>query len=273
MVYQRLAFFVSDRTGITAESLGNMVLTQFDAFEFQRETIPFVDTQEKAKEVIARIYERSLTVKFRPLVFSSIVDESVRALFKVDYAFCIDFFETFVGRIERELKQHATPHIGLTHSVVDESVYDRRIHAINFSLNHDDGLTLKNLDEADVILVGVSRSGKTPTCLYLALQYGICAANYPLTPEDLEGADLPQSLALYRRKLFGLTIDVDRLHNIRSERRANSRYASLGNCRFEVDRAEAIFRQHGVPFISTTHRSIEEISAKIIHKTAIQRRF
>lgn len=273
MTYQRSVFFISDRTGITAESLGNMILTQFDVFEFQRETIPFVDSKAKAAQVIAKIYACSLVDQFRPLIFSSIVDQSVRTLFKVDYALCIDFFETFIGRIEEELRQHATLHVGLTHSVTNESMYDRRIHAINFSLNHDDGITLKDLDEADVILVGVSRSGKTPTCLYLALQYGICAANYPLTPEDLESAALPSSLMPYHHKLFGLTIDADRLHSIRSERRSNSHYASLDNCRFEIGRAENMFRAHALPYISTTHRSIEEISAKIMHQTGIQRRF
>ncbi|QQS16498.1 MAG: kinase/pyrophosphorylase [Neisseriales bacterium] len=273
MTYRRSVFFVSDRTCITAESLGNMLLTQFNTFEFQRETIPFVDSKEKASEVIAKIYACSLADQFRPLVFSSIVDKSVRLLFKVDYALCIDFFESFIGRIEEELRQNATLHVGLTHSVADESVYDHRIQAINFSLNHDDGITLKDLDEADVILVGVSRSGKTPTCLYLALQYGINAANYPLTPEDLQSAALPHSLMPHLRKLFGLTIDPNRLHHIRNERRSNSHYASLDNCHFEVGRAESMFRKHDLPFISTTHRSIEEISAKIIHQTGIQRRF
>lgn len=273
MPHRRSAFFVSDRTGITAESLGHTLLTQFDTLEFKRETIPFIDTPEKADEVAARIRERAANDHIRPLVFTSIVNPEVRARLKIDNALCIDFFDTFIAEIEAELGQKASLSVGKAHGMVNEEKYDHRIEAVNFSLNHDDGVKLKDLDEADVILVGVSRSGKTPTCLYLALQYGIRAANYPLTPEDLGSPTLPKVLLTYRHKLFGLTIDPARLHHIRSERRPDSKYASLDNCHFEVNEAESMFRFHGVPFISTTHKSIEEIASTIMHKAALGRRF
>ncbi len=272
MPHRRSAFFVSDRTGITAEAMGSTLLTQFEQ-EFKRETIPYVDTVEKAEEVVATIRERAGSDHHRPLLFTSIVDPAIRAVFKVDCALSIDFFETFIGQIENELGQKPSLLVGKTHGLVNEERYDYRMAAVNFSLDHDDGVKLKDLEEADVILVGVSRSGKTPTCLYLALQYGIKAANYPLTPEDLDCPTLPKMLLPFRQKIFGLTIDPQRLHNIRTERRRDSRYASMDNCRYEVNEAESMFRQHGIPFISTTHKSIEEISTTIMLKAGLTRRF
>lgn len=273
MPHRRAAFFISDRTGITAESLGQTLLTQFDSMEFVRETIPFIDTVEKAQAVATRIRECAEQDHLRPLVFTSIINPEVRQVMKLENALVIDFFETFIGELETELGQSASLSIGKAHGMVSEERYDYRIQAVNFSLHHDDGVKLKDLDEADVILVGVSRSGKTPTCLYLALQYGIKAANYPITPEDLGSTTLPKLLLAYRSKLFGLTIDPARLHHIRSERRPDSRYASLENCRLEVNEVEAMFRQHAVPFISTTHKSIEEIATTILHKATLERHF
>ena len=273
MPHRRSAFFISDRTGITAESLGQTLLTQFDTFEFKRETVPFIDTVEKAYALAERIRERADHDHHKPLVFTSIVNPEIRRVLKVDTAFVIDFFESFIGQLESELGQHASLTMGMAHGMVNEEKYDYRIEAVNFSMNHDDGVKLKDLAEADVILVGVSRSGKTPTCLYLALQYGIKAANYPLTPEDLDTPTLPKILLPYRNKLFGLTIDPARLHFIRSERRPDSKYASPENCRFEVNEAESMFRHHAVPCISTTHKSIEEIATTIMHKATLQRRF
>jgi len=273
MPHRRSAFFVSDRTGITAESLGNTLLTQFDTEEFKRETIPFIDTVEKAQELARRIDEVAQEDHEKPLVFTSIIKADVRAALNINSALVIDFFETFIGELEKELGEKATMEVGKAHGMSNEEKYDHRIEAVNYSLNHDDGVKLKDLDEADVILVGVSRSGKTPTCLYLALQYGIKAANYPLTPEDLNSPTLPKMLLPFKNKIFGLTIDPNRLHFIRSERRPDSRYASMDNCRREVNEAESMFRHHSVPFISTTHKSIEEIASTIMHKAHLGRRF
>ncbi len=274
MPNRRSAYFVSDRTGITAESFGAALLTQFDTVEFKRETIPFVDTVEKAEELVAQIRKMADTDLHRPLVFLSIVNPAVRAAVQVeDCALVIDFFDTFIAPLETELGTKANFTVGKRHGIGSEEEYDHRIDAVNFSLNHDDGVKLKDLAEADVILVGVSRSGKTPTCLYLALQYGIKAANYPLTPEDLSSPTLPKMLLPYRQKIFGLTIDPQRLHHIRSERRPDSKYAAVDNCRKEVNEAESMFRHHGVPFISTTHKSIEELASTILHHAKLTRRF
>jgi regulator of PEP synthase PpsR (kinase-PPPase family) len=273
MPHRRSAFFVSDRTGLTAESLGYTLLTQFDMFDFKRETIPFVDTVEKAQAVAARIRDCASRDQHRPLVFSSIVNAEVREAVKVDCALCIDFFESFIDRIEHELHQKAALSVGKAHGVVNEEKYDHRIEAVNYSLNHDDGVKPRGLDQADVILIGVSRSGKTPTSLYLALQYGIKAANYPLTPEDLGQDGLPEMLLKHRQKLFGLTIEPMRLHQIRTERRRDSTYASLDNCRNEIARAETLFRQHNIPFIPATHKSIEEIAVTIMTQAGLARKF
>lgn len=274
MPNRRSAFFVSDRTGITAESLGHSLLTQFAELDFKRDTVPFIDTPDKAHELTLRIIETAKQDHHRPLVLLSIVDPAVRKAIDVDHcAKVIDFFETFLTPLEQELGHQAVRSVGKSHGIGNEETYHHRIDAVNFSVNHDDGVKPRDIDEADVVLVGVSRSGKTPTCLYLALQYGIRAANYPLTPEDFTQPTLPKILQQHRHKLFGLTITPERLSHIRAERRPNSTYASLENCRFEVNEAEAMMRQQGVPFVSTTHKSIEEIATTVMHNAHLSRRF
>ena len=186
---------------------------------------------------------------------------------------CIrDRFQTFVAPLEQELQVKSTHTIGRIHNVVDSEEYKNRIEAINYSLAHDDGQSHKNLAEADVILVGVSRSGKTPTSLYLAMQYGIKAANYPLIPDDFERGKLPSALPPFKHKLFGLTITPERLSEIRNERRAGSKYAALENCRYEVNEAERMMRREGIRWLSSTTKSIEEISTTILQEIKPDRR-
>lgn len=270
----RHAFFVSDRTGITSEGLGDALLNQFEQFQFKRTTFPFVDSVEKAREVVRKINEVATQSENNPLVFSSIVDQTTRDLIKSSTATHFDFYDAFITNLENELQVKATQAVGRTHGISNTEAYDARMDAVNFTLNHDDGISSKELQLADVILVGVSRSGKTPTCLYLALQYGIRAANYPLTPDDLGlgSSELPKMLKPYRHKLFGLTIEPARLHHIRTERRPNSKYASIENCRSEINEAESMFRQHGIEFLSTTHKSVEELAASILQQTGLERR-
>ncbi|MFD1244726.1 posphoenolpyruvate synthetase regulatory kinase/phosphorylase PpsR [Paralysiella testudinis] len=269
----RHAFFISDRTGITAESMGEALLNQFDGIEFKRATYPFVDTEAKARETVALVNQVAANAAERPLIFSSIVDEDIRKIVKTSAGLHLSFFDAFMGELETELSLRANHQIGRTHGIQDTERYDARMEAVNFSISHDDGVSDKDLQKADVILVGVSRSGKTPTCLYLALQYGIRAANYPLTPDDLDSTNLPRMLKPFKHKIYGLTIEPQRLHHIRSERRPDSRYASIENCRFEVNEAESMFRQHNIPFTNTTHKSIEELAASILIATKLQRRF
>ena len=272
MSSKRSVFFVSDGTGLTAESLGQSMITQFDDVSFNRITIPFIDSIEKANAAVGEIRVASEGDGNRPIVFSTLVDAELRSIIHSVDALLLDFFEIFIGPLERELGAKSNHRVGRSHSASNSFTYDARIEAINYTMAHDDGITEKNLSEAEVILVGVSRSGKTPTSLYLALQFGIKAANYPLIPEDIGLMKLPPALQPFKRKMFGLTILPERLRRIREERRPGSKYAALDNCRFEVSAAEALMRSHGIPILNSTDKSIEEISTTILHQAHLVRR-
>lgn len=266
----RPVFYVSDGTGITAETIGHSLLTQFSGFSFQTDRISFVDDAEKAHDAADRIRRAGQKLGVRPIVVNSCVDPQLSTVLAESGALMLDVFAPFIEPLERELGAARQSRVGQAHGLVDFETYHRRINAMNFALTHDDGIAL-NYDEADVILVAVSRAGKTPTCVYLALHYGVRAANYPLTDQDLETDRLPPRLRPYRRKLFGLTIDPERLHQIRQERRPNSGYANLETCRSEVAAAEAMFQVERVPTLSTTNKSIEEISSKVLSTLGLQR--
>jgi [pyruvate, water dikinase]-phosphate phosphotransferase / [pyruvate, water dikinase] kinase len=266
----RTAFYISDGTAITSEVFGHALLTLFPA-QFEHVTIPFVETVEMAEQVKQRINDRYKTTGQRPLIFQTFVDDTVRNIINSSNGICYDFLNAFVEPIQQELGVAPVPKTHRTHSI-HEQTYDFRIDAVNFALANDDGSNLKNYDQADIILVGVSRSGKTPTSLYLALQYGIKAANYPFVEEDMQQLHLPDVLKRNKEKLFGLTITPERLSQIREQRRANSRYASLRQCQLELTEVENLYRYEQIPFLNSTQLSIEEISAKIIAKTGLKRR-
>jgi len=270
--HNRTVFFVSDGTGITAEMLGHSLLTQFEGIEFTQVVVPFVDTAEKAQECLARIEEVKARSQARPIVFCTLIDESVRSMLRRADALVLDFFEGFINPLEVEFRTRSSHAVGRSHSVAHNKEYQDRIEAVNFALAHDDGLGSRELARADVILVGVSRSGKTPTCLYMAMQFGIKAANYPLTPDDFERAELPGAVAPLVGKLFGLTITPERLSEIRHERRPDSRYARLENCRYEVEEAEKLMRRYGIEWLNSTTRSIEEIATKVLQAVKLERR-
>ncbi len=265
----RTVFFVSDRTGITAEILGRTLLSQFPGIGLRKRTLPFIDTLDKAKRARAEIDAIAGRDGQRPIVFSTLIDDKVRAVVLSANALCLDLFEGFIRRLEDELGRVSSHTLGLTHGIADELAYQRRMDAINYTLTHDDGAATPDYAQADVILTGVSRSGKTPTCLYLALQYGVFAANYPLTAEDLGTQKLPAALTSHRGKLYGLTISPERLFRIRNERRPGSRYASLDTCRQEVRAAETLFREARIPYLDTTMMSVEEIAVSILHATGL----
>jgi regulator of PEP synthase PpsR (kinase-PPPase family) len=269
--YERTVFYVSDGTGITSETLGHSVMTQFSSLRMRKETIPFIDSADRAREAVARINEAGRRDGKRPIVFSTLVDPAVNAQMKHAQALILDLFESFVVPLEQELGIPSSHSIGRSHNIADSETYQRRIEAINFALAHDDGQSAKGLAAADVILVGVSRSGKTPTSLYLAMQYGIKAANYPLIPEDFERGELPSALPAHRGKIFGLSIAPERLAEVRHERRPNSRYAALDNCRHEVIAAEQMMRREGIRWLSSTTKSIEEIAATILQEVGLVR--
>ena len=261
----RSVFFVSDGTGITAETFGNSILAQFSA-KPRHVRRPFIDSAEKAWSVVEEINRTAAHEGKRPIVFITLVNDDVRNI--VAGADCkgmvLDMFRAFVEPLEDEFGMKSNHRVGRFSDAAKSEEYHDRIEAINFSLAHDDGQSAKNLASADVILVGVSRSGKTPTSLYLAMQHGIKAANYPLIPEDFDRGQIPSTLAPFKKKCFGLTIDPDRLSQIRNERRPGSKYASIENCRAEVREAEAMMRREGISWLSSTHKSIEEIATTIL---------
>ena len=262
----RTVYFVSDGTGITAETFGNAILAQFELTP-RRVRLPFVDSVDKAHQVVRQINHSATVEGRRPLVFLTVVNEEVLAVIKQQCkGMMMDMFGTFVEPMEEELGIKSNHRVGRFSDVSKSREYHDRIEAINFSLAHDDGQSNQDLESSDVILVGVSRSGKTPTSLYLAMQQGMKASNYPLIPEDFDRRKLPPALMPHRKKLFGLTIAPERLSEIRNERRPNSRYASLQNCREEVAAAEAMMRREGIRWLSTTTKSIEEISATILQE-------
>ena len=267
---RRSAFYISDRTGITAEMLGHSLLTQFEEVSFDETTLPFIDTPEQAIEAVNQINQACECDGDRPLIFSTLVNSKLSSIVKTADALYIDCFQVFIAPMEAELKLKSNHSVGKSHSNRG-SGYVKRMDAVNFALAYDDGQTVKDMQEADVILVGVSRCGKTPTCLYLGMQFGIKAANFPLIPEDFERFSLPSTLDKFRHKLFGLTIKADRLVRIRNERRPDSKYASLRNCETEVRLSEALMRQENIDFLDTTSRSIEELATVIMKRAKLKR--
>ncbi len=264
MTSLRTVFFVSDGTGITAETFGSSVMAQFDSVKFRHRRLPFVDSIDKAESAVREIHQQAQADGARPIVFSTLVNPAIAERVHRAQALHLDLFSTFVAPLEAELGFKSSHAIGRFHHATDTDSYRNRIEAINFSLAHDDGQSAKNLVDAQVILIGVSRSGKTPTSLYLSMQYGIKVANYPLIPEDFERGQLPEPIRAFKSKCFGLTIDPMRLADIRNERRPGSRYASIENCRSEVSAAESMMQREGIRWLSTTTKSIEEIATTVL---------
>lgn len=269
---KRSVFFVSDRTGITAEMLSNTLLSQFEQVHFEKYSLPFIDTPEKAHEAVYKINDIAEQDGVPPLIFNTLVDDEIRNIISDSDGVPFDFFDTFIKPLEQELGIQSSHAVGRSHGHGEYNSHKARLDAVNFALHNDDGSTLRNLEAADIILVGVSRTGKTPTCLYMALHYGILAANYPITDDELETDMLPKPLKPYRRKLFGLTIDPERLQQVRSERRPGTEYATLKQCQHEVRNVEEMFRYQNIPFINTSTMSIEESCTSIMHLTGLKRR-
>ncbi|CAE6491530.1 MAG TPA: kinase/pyrophosphorylase [Nitrosomonas nitrosa] len=269
--HKRTVFYVSDRTGITAETLGHSLLTQFDGIEWEKINVPFLDDIAKAHRLVERINHAAKLDGYRPLVFSTLLKPDILEVIRQANCRVYDFFETFISSIEEELHQPFVRIAGRSHGLQYHLKYFKRIAAINYVLAHDDGVNPKNFTEADIILVGVSRTGKTPTCLYLALQYGIAAANYPLTQDDMPKMQLPKILEPIKDKLFGLTLSASQLHLIRQERRPNSQYAALTQCQREIQWQESLFQLFDIPYLDTTNISIEEISATILDRRGLKR--
>ncbi|EXA60811.1 kinase/pyrophosphorylase family protein [Acinetobacter baumannii 348935] len=269
---QRSVFFISDGTAITAETLGHSLLAQFPHVDFDIHIIPYISSEEAAMNVVTEINERAQKDGQKPLVFDTLVDPYVRDIINTANAVNLDVFEGLISKLSEELGTEPTTLVGQTHAVTDSASYKARIDAVHFALDNDDGARTRHYDKADLILIGVSRSGKTPTSIYLSLQFGIRVANYPLTEEDLDYNRLPAVLRPHKNKLFGLMIDAERLVAIRTERKANSRYASFSQCQMELRAIEGIYISEGIKYLNVSEMSIEEISTRVLQMTGLKRR-
>lgn len=267
---KRSVFFVSDRTGITVEGLGRSLLTQFPDFNFSYRKFPFVDTEQQIQVIAEEIRQAGIQEEEPVLVFCSLVDDSMRDTLARTGAHVIELYSTYAETLERALGRPYARTKGRTHGMGDEETYQQRMDAVNFTLNHDDGLKTQDLERADIVLLGVSRCGKTPTSLYLAMQYHLLVANYPLLDDDLDADHLPTCLESHRHLLFGLSISPERLSRIRQQRRPNSHYASLEQCRHEVARAEVLYRGEQISYLQTTAVSVEEIATLILQKRGLR---
>ncbi len=269
---KRSVFFISDGTAITAETLGHSLLAQFPNVDFDIHIIPYISSEESAMNVVAEINLRAEQDGQLPLVFDTLVDPYVRDIINTANAVNLDVFEGLISKLSDELGTPPTTLVGQTHAVTDSESYKARIDAVHFALDNDDGARTRHYDKADLILIGVSRSGKTPTSIYLSLQFGIRVANYPLTEEDLDDNRLPAVLRPHKHKLFGLMIDAERLVAIRTERKAGSRYASFNQCQMELRAIEGIYISEGLKYLNVSEMSIEEISTRILQMTGLKRR-
>lgn len=262
-------FLVSDSTGITAERLAHSLLLQFQTVDFELRSFRYIDTLEKVTELCREIEQTARNTNTKPLVLSTLADGRLRAALQFVDAHVLDIMGAFLTPLEEILGCQAVPAVGLTHGQGQQDTYKQRMDAVTYALLHDDGGVQSHYDRADLILIGVSRSGKTPTSVYLAMQYGLYVANYPLVEEDLARGELPAVLLDHHAKLFALTILPERLHNIREERRRGSEYASLAQCQHEVRQAEALFRRLRLPVCDVSRLSVEEIATRILQQLGI----
>lgn len=269
---KRTVFYVSDGTAITAETLGHSMLSQFGGIEFEQVTLPYVRSDEETREAVAHINRAGREDGQRAIVFSTLVEDRHRDILARCDALVLDMFSAFLGPMEKTLGVPPNHKVGQSHAIRNYEAYRIRIDAVHYALDNDDGARTRHYDRADIIIIGVSRSGKTPTCLYLALQFGLNAANYPLTEDEFDDLRLPKVLEEHRSKLFGLTIDAERLSAIRGERKAGSRYASMRQCDMEVRALEALYARYGIPWLDATELSIEEISTRLMAQTGLERR-
>ncbi len=267
----RHVFFLSDGTGITAETLGNTLLTQFEGVSFNRTSLPFINSPEKARSTVDYINHVAATSGVRPLVFSTTVNDAARAVLRGCEGLFVDLFDTYIHGLEQELGVVSTHAQGRAHGLGKDGKYAARIEAMNYAMEHDDGQSLRDLAKAELILIAPSRCGKTPTSLYLALQHGIFATNYPLLEEDLEKPTLPKALLGLEDRLFGLTSDPERLSQVRNERKPGSRYSSLAQCSYELRQAETLYRRYQIPMLNSASMSIEEMSATVLHEKGLRR--
>ena len=268
----RPVFFISNSTGITVETLGRSLLYQFSSVKFESHSLRFIDSVEKATEAVQSINQCANETGLRPIILSTLIKPELRTILAGAEGLYLDIFDTFISPIEEEIGCDAKLGMGRVHGIGDDEYYSARIDAVNYSLKTDDGVGAKDYEQADVILIGASRTGKTPTSLYLAMHFGLKAANYPIVDEELDSHHLPQSLKDFKSKIFGLLVTAERLQNIRTKRRPDSSYSSLPQCQYEIRQTEAMFHEQNIPFFDVSSMSIEEVASNIMDMLKISPR-
>jgi len=268
----RAVFFVSNSTGITVETLGRSLLYQFSSTQFESHSLRFIDTTDKAKEAVNTINKLTSVTGSRPIILSTLIKPELRDILATAQGLYLDIFDTFIAPIEEEIGCEAKLGMGRSHGIIDDDYYSERIDAVNYSLKTDDGVAASEYSQADVILTGASRTGKTPTSLYLAMHYGLKAANYPIVDDEIDSHSLPASLKNYKDKVFGMLVTPERLQSIRTKRRPDSQYASLSQCQYEIRQTESLFQQENIPYFDVSSMSIEEVSSNIMNMMKISSR-
>jgi regulator of PEP synthase PpsR (kinase-PPPase family) len=271
-------YFISDNTGLSTETVGKMLITQFQDLEFSTVTMPFIKTKSLALKSLEQIHRETYQQRKKdsltrsPIILSTLINTQLREVFSNAGYLYLDLFEMFLPKLESLLQSPATGEMGLAHALDQDKQYSKRMSAVNFTLNYDDGAHPGDYSKAEVILIGLSRSGKTPTCLYLALQFGIKAANYPIIPEEESNEmTLPKSLEKHKSKLFGLIINPKRLQALRHERIPFSDYSALNQCQKENDFIQKLYAHYHLPFLDSTDLSVEELSTKIMKNLGLTR--
>ncbi len=262
-------YYISDSTGILATNLGQALLCQFPEINFHEEHLPFIRTVEEARQALAYILESS--GGRRPIVFSTIMDREIMAVFDVPEVEFFDAYELFLSRLEECLEARALRVPGFSRQA-DNVTMARRVEAIHFTLDHDDGVRPSEYDQAQVILLGVSRTGKTPASVYLATQLGLKVANFPLTGDTLARGQLPEGVLGNLRRAVGLTTRPEVLQQVRRKRYPDSRYASLTTCIDEIEQAKRVFARYRLPVVDTAGKSIEEIATQVLQELGISKK-
>ena len=262
-------YYISDSTGILITNLAHALLCQFPEINFHEEKFPFVRTVEEAEKILAYILKHSSGR--RPIIFSTITDPKVRQVLDSPEVEFFDAFDYFLQRLENSLEATALRVPGFSRHIDHISMADR-VEAIHFCLEHDDGTRVQEYDEANVIMLGVSRTGKTPVSVYLATQMGLKAANFPLTSEHLDVYQLPEHIRRNRKCAIGLTTTPELLHSVREKRYAGSKYAHFSTCREEIRKAEQIFERYQIPIVNTAGKSIEEIATQVTQEMGLSKK-
>jgi regulator of PEP synthase PpsR (kinase-PPPase family) len=254
---------VSDSTGETLNAMARAVCARFENVLPIEHYYALVRSPRQLERALADIEDAP------GMVMHTIVDDTLRAALeegcrRLDMP-CIAALDPLVSALSRYLGAALTRRVGAQHAL--DTDYFNRMDALNYAIGHDDGQGGQELDQADVVLVGVSRTSKTPTCIYLAHR-GIRAANFPLVP----GRPVPEALSrLSSALVVGLTISPDRLIQIRRNRllslkeSRDTAYTDTEAVREEVVQARRLYERQGWPVIDVTRRSVEETAAAILN--------